>query len=123
MEPIISPWLIYLIQISNSIKGAALSICICAVVGIIVGLCMIAANSNYGKSDAGYCAGKSVFKKSVWLSAITAVFAIFLPGTNTSVQMIVASYVTEDNLNAAVESVEEVADYIFDKINGVEVKE
>lgn len=61
-----------------------------------------------------------VFKKRLKLffvfGLITAMISIFLPNKETCIEMMVASQITHENVDATKEEVYEIIDYVTDKI-------
>ena len=107
MEPIISPWLIYLLGFWGSFEVAVcLVIVICGIVALVywvIGLC--AKHSDYGTDDenkekAAWAFGKQ--KRILVLTVILFAVSIILPSRDTIIGMIVAKNITKDNIAEAI---------------------
>ena len=92
MEPIISPWIIYAVNLAGKISTLA------AVTAIILGVVIMYASMEWiiGKSDKA----KEIVKK-MWIPfAICMAIIIVVPDENTLMTMIAAQYITPDNISA-----------------------
>jgi len=106
MEPIVSPWFIYLIMVIGSIK--TLLIVGAGVLGgaafvlFIVGIIEIdSAYDEDEKKKARIIRDKS--KKFILPFLIVLVLAILTPSRNTVIAMYVTKFVTTDNITKAIE--------------------
>ena len=132
MEPIVSPWLVYFIGVSNSVVHASSMVAFISALILIVTLGFYA----YHEIECTYTTGRekemnirfsSLSKKaSKFLGVVFAVsffVSIFMPDKNTLIGMVVANIVTVDNIQGANEFVKtNVQDYInmlTDAINKV----
>lgn len=97
MDPILSPWLIYLLWILTGLKVASLFI-ICASLFVAI-LC-----STYGFIEEADWAKKSL-KWSAIAFVISGVVYLLIPPKEYLVAMIVTSYVTPENMHALNEMV------------------
>ena len=102
MNPIISPVLIYLIGISsniqwlcNSLAGLAISFAVIASV-----ICLINEVAVYGDDDSRYTTRLclKIIKYSLIYAVILGVIASLIPSKEVATAMIVANYITPDNL-------------------------
>lgn len=121
MKPIINPVAIYVINLMGSLR-----------VGLIVGAVIFAILTifcaiNYmdmseGNSEECKKSAKDFFRSSkrfLVCFVLTFILVIFVPSKDTCVEMLVASYVTPDNIDAGVEKTKESIDYIVEKIKEV----
>ena len=98
MEPIVSPWIFYWVDIISGLKGflcatmtAFICFCIIGVVHVSVEFC-----GDYGSFiEKHYKKIKTV----VVLMMVNILLLIAIPGKDTMITMIVARYTTENNLN------------------------
>ena len=104
-EPIINPWLFYLMDVSQGILGFSLCIALASFVGLIfIGLiCCDGGRSEYYLTLKVLC---SVF-------IVTSLLSIFIPAKETIMQMVVASVVTPENIQMVGEGTEAVASKIL----------
>ncbi len=115
-EPIISPWLIYLIGLAGPVRFFA-SFCVLLSFGAGV-IAFLASHDTY---DVKYhpeniAALKSVFKISKVVFALSLMIAVFIPSKSTIYKMIAASYVTPANIQATGELADKAVDKVIDKI-------
>ena len=121
MKPIVNPAIIYLINLMGSLRVAFI---IGAVIfAILTIFCAVEyedlkeSNSNEDKQMT-----KKFFRASkrfLVCFVLTFILIVFVPSKDTCIEMIVASYVTPDNIDAGVEKTKETVDYIIDKIKEV----
>jgi hypothetical protein len=91
----------------------------CAVFGAVLIICgivhalILAEGLNTKKEEAGI---KKRLKLFFIFGLITVMISIFLPDKETCIEMMVASQITHENVEATKEEVYEIIDYITDKI-------
>lgn len=111
-DPIISPWLIYLIDTSNSIIVVST---ITMVAAALLGLSMLAEwYINKDNEKGKQC--KNMFRKCTFIFVVAAFAAAFIPTPQTIYKMIAASYVTPANIQATGELTDKAVDKVIDKI-------
>lgn len=111
-DPIISPWLIYLIDTSNSIIVVST---ITMVATALLGLFMLMEwDINKYNEKGEQC--KNMFRKCTFIFAMAASMAVFTPTPQTIYKMIAASYVTPANIQATGELADKAVDKVIDKI-------
>lgn len=120
MKPIISPWLIYLINLFGNLKGllsVALILLGCAVVAfsIIWLLCSM----DYEQNDDPIVTCKKYLKKSVTWFCVSSLLFTAIPSKDTMYTMLVLENVTTDNIQAIGKTGKDVVDYITDQIDKV----
>ena len=98
MEPIVSPWIFYLVDVVSGVRGVLL--------GTVTGFacfCIIVAAHAFVEFDGGCEAfvekHYKQIKTFVVLMVVNILFLIAIPGRDTMITMIVAQYTTENNLN------------------------
>lgn len=92
MEPVISPWIIYAVNLAGKISTIA------TVIAMILGVGTMYASMEWiiGKSDKA----KGIVKK-MWIPfAICMAIIIVVPDEKTLMTMIAAQYITPDNISA-----------------------
>lgn len=122
MKPIINPVAIYVINLMGSLR-----------VGLIIGAVIFAALTIFcaaeymdmkdGNSDEDKQMTKDFYRSSkrfLICFVLTLILVVFVPSKDTCVEMLVASYVTPDNIDAGVEKTKESIDYIVEKIKEVQ---
>ena len=113
MKPIINPWLFYLVDMIGSFQ--ILSILI--VLLIIISFSIEIAKYDEAMDELDKVKVIKTFKKKVIVIALLITFAIFLPSKDTCYKMMVASQITDTNIQKAEDVIEDSVDYIFEKIN------
>ena len=106
MEPIINPWIFYFMNLADGFRGAGYVITIIAfAVGVIS---LVAYNIDEG--------GLMPWKYLKWfVIAFVAggAMSILIPSQETITKMLVASFITPDNVELGVEGVKAIFDYII----------
>lgn len=108
MEPVINPWLFYLIDIAKGIKIISLIVSFCVFIPFAYGLGTMVINKEYGNDDEDYLRGKRTFKISLVILIISLGISIFIPSSDTILKMVVAKNVTYDTVNTAKDVVVQV---------------
>ena len=108
MEPVISPWLFYLIDIAKGIRITSLFVSLCVFIPFAYGLATMVINKEYGNDDKDYLRGKRTFKISLVILIISLGISIFIPSPDTILKMVVAKNVTYDTVNTAKDVVVQV---------------
>lgn len=103
MEPIISPWLVYFISISTSIKAifAIITIISLAIAFFIILYNFIEEDSMDRLYDSKTKKLDSSFKKLIDFIIFSSILAAFIPTKETIIAMYIANMITPDNLNLA----------------------
>lgn len=103
MEPIISPWLVYFISISTSIKAVFATITIISLVitFFIILYNFIEEDSMDRLYDSETKKLDSSFKKLIAFIIFSSILATFIPTKETIIAMYIANMITPDNLNLA----------------------
>lgn len=121
-EPIISPWLIYLINASPGIRISLI---------FIGSLLLVLAWFLYTNSDTNFVWSDSYkdqelskkYKRAKNVTIAIAVLVLLttflIPSKQTCYQMLAAHYMTYENVDALGEQAKDVVDYIFDKVDEV----
>lgn len=113
MKPIINPWLFYLVDMIGSFQ--ILSILI--VMLIIISFAIEIIKYDEAMDELDKVKAIKTFKKKVIVIALLINFTIFLPSKDTCYKMMVASQITDTNIQKAEDVIEDSVDYIFEKIN------
>ncbi len=113
MKPIINPWLFYLVDMIGSFQ--ILSILIALL--IILSFAIEIVKYDEAEDELDKVKVIKAFKKKVIVIALLITFAIFLPSKKTCYKMIIASQITDTNIQKAEDVVKDSVDYIFEKIN------
>lgn len=131
MEPIISPWLIYLAGIVNPLKSALgliafIGFIVCFVLGCfyyIEGPCDGYGEEHNRKAERKQEGALKLMKVIVPITVVSFLVQVFIPDKDTLIAIAVANIVTVDNIQGVNEFVKtNVQDYInmlTDAINKV----
>ena len=118
MKPIINPWFIYLAGACDEIREIfgflfliAFIPCVCIVV--IYFLSFMDDELDIFRSTIYL----KVLKKCATVSVVALLLSGLIPTSNTCYQMIIASQVTDTNIQKAEDVIKRSVDYIFEKIN------
>ena len=115
MTPIINPWMFYLVDFLDELK----MLCILAVplllfVIVIITIMIDDLKPNKEKELKSY----RRTRKIVILFSISILIVIpFIPSKETCYKMMVASQITDNNIQKAEDTIKNSVDYIFEKIN------
>lgn len=116
-EPIISPWIFYWVNVLDSLKFFISTIIIIGIIAIIT-TAIIMVSTCF---DLDELKEKSKFLK-IFQKAIISILILmavysFTPSKETMITMLVADNVTKENIEITTDTIKNVTDYIFDKIN------
>ena len=115
---IINPWIFYLIELLTNIN-TILNIFIFIIGSLLLTLIIIYfLNCDYCDEDNDTIKYiKSWIKKGIIGLIITGLFVIIIPTKETAYQMLVANYVTYENVENASNIIKDSVDYIFEKLD------
>ena len=119
MEPIISPWTIYLINLTYNISQLLLVIItVCAIFSTAAILTIFFYYDDCGP-DTELCDKCTKFiKYSIPTILIAITINTLIPSRDTMIAMVVSSYITPDNLNGVNETIKaNLQDYIHMIVN------
>lgn len=109
MNQIISPWIFYLIDISENIE-----ICLDFVLTALFFITVIRFFINFDLKDDPIYKRKN--KRYIIAMCITLATTAIIPSKETMYTMLVSNYVTYDNIEKASDVIKDSVDYIFDKL-------
>lgn len=122
MMPIINPWTFYLIDILSNLKGVSrfatfITVFVLIFIAIITAYLKVQ-DFYYGSENNIEVIGilTRFFKKLLIVACIAISVFIVTPSKETMYKMLVAQYVTYENVDKATESIKEGVDYIFNKL-------
>ena len=92
MEPIISPWIIYALDVFNKLYFTCIILMLCCGTISIV----LAIESDIESSDSMM----QYAKKLAIVTAVCALVLIIVPNKDTLIAMLAAAYITPDNIQA-----------------------
>ena len=117
---LVNPLWIYLIDVISNLKvisiiSLSVGICACVIFGVWY-FCKVS-DGYYDDEDIELKMTKSWFKISIIATIISSIFTCTIPSEKTMYTMFVTSYLTEENITNATESVTDIVDYIFEKVD------
>ena len=118
MEPIISPWLIWLLGVLNALKLVSIIFFIIGVLSLIIIISILLAIREDLETTIIKLFNKTI-KALIIFTSISMLSVLFVPDKGIAEKMIISNYITEDNINTVSENTKEAIDYIFDKIEGL----
>lgn len=107
MEPIINPWIFYLMDLANGLRAVAFGT---MMLGFLIGGISL---MIYGMEHDKLVPWKYL-KWFIIAIAAGGVLTIFIPTQETLTKMLVASFITPDNINLGIEGVQAIFDYIIE---------
>ena len=115
---IINPLVFYLIELLNDID-TILGIFIVIFISLLIILIIMyfSCYDFYDKDDDIIKSTKSWIKRSIIGLIITGLFVTVIPTKETMYQMLVANYVTYENVENASDIIKDSVDYIFEKLD------
>ena len=115
MKPIINPWMFYLVDCLDGLK--TLCILTVPVLVIVIGFLTVKID-DFGRGEEKELKSTRRTRKIVILFSILLLIVIpFIPSKETCYKMMVASQITDNNIQKAEDTINNSVDYIFEKIN------
>ena len=116
MKPIINPWLFYLVDVINNFKTSCLALLLIIVIGFGS---TVLIEVGEAKDELELDAVKVIktLKRMAVVGVLLMTLNMLLPSKKTCYQMMIASQVTEENIQKAEDTIKSSVDYIFEKIN------
>lgn len=106
-EPIISPWIIYIIDVCNSISTTAMFFSVLGVFATIVASIVISSEAEYTIQD------KKLWKGLMIFTTVSVIVAIIIPDKRVGYTMLATQYITQENILKAVETADKIANRII----------
>lgn len=121
MKPIISPWLIYLINLVDKFQVIInIALVVLGFTIICLGIAWLLFSMEYDKDDSIIVTCKKYLKKSIiWVVVSGLLFAV-VPSKDTMYVMLTLDNVTTDNIQAIGKTGKDVVDYITDHTDQID---
>lgn len=117
--PVIIPWLFYVIELLGNLNFMVGTVCFISVALLATVLFIYAMESDSCYPSKSLLKGcKKISKISIISLIISSVMCIAIPSKDTMYKMLVAKYVTYENIDKATDTIKDGVDYIFDKLDG-----
>lgn len=124
MEPIINPWLFYLIDVVDKIDLICMIILIIACIALaIISLLMFFESAESYLVEPEKQAYFKYLKTTLKVIIPCIILTILTPCSTTLYKMIIADNVTPHNIEVVGDTIEGGIDYIFEKINALTLEE
>ncbi len=113
-EPIISPWIIYAIDVCNSIKGVSVIFSVLGLFAIVfVFIYIIIIENEDDEAFADVIRYKKLLKRLTIFTTAFIIIAIIVPDKRVGYTMLATQYITEENVLKAADMVDRIADKIY----------
>lgn len=116
MTPIISPWLFYLVDVIDNFKSTNFALLLIIVIGFGATV-LIEVGEAKDELELDEVKVIKTLKRMVAVAVLLMTLDMLLPSKKTCYQMMIASQVTEENIQKAEDTIKSSVDYIFEKIN------
>ena len=120
MKPIISPWIIYLIDLVNKFQGIInAALCVLGFVIVGLGIMWFLFSMECDQDDSIIVTCKKYLKKLIiWFVVSVLLFAVF-PSKDTMYVMLTLDNVTTNNIQTIGKTGKDVVDYITNQIDKI----
>ena len=123
-EPIVSPWMFYMIDVLVSLHHFLFATIIVLAVPLFLALCAYLSSVTDDDVDDETleilrCVRKIFFTLCAIIS-VSVVLIIAIPSQDTMYKMLAANYLTPANIESVGESVDKIADKVVEKINNIQ---
>lgn len=116
MTPIINPWLLYIVDVIGNFKKVCFALILLIVIGFGV-IFLIEIGETTDELELDEAKVIKALKKMAIVSVLLMAFNMLLPSKKTCYQMMIASQITDNNIQKAEDVIKDSVDYIFEKIN------
>lgn len=115
MKPIINPWLIYFVDSLDLVQVS----CVLMILALVVAILILTARiSDFGCGEEKELkSARRTRKIVIFFSILLLIVFSFIPSRETCYKMIIASQITDNNIQKAEDIIKGSVDYIFEKIN------
>lgn len=115
MKPIINPWLFYLVDVIGNFKSSCFVLLLIIVIGFGATV-LIEIGEAADELELDTVKVIKTLKRMV-VGVLLMTFNMLLPSKETCYKMMIASQITDNNIQKAEDTIKEPVDYIFEKIN------
>lgn len=116
MKPIINPWLFYLVDVIGNFKSACFALLLVIVIGFGATVLIEVGEAN-DELELDAVKVIKTLKRMVAVAVLLMTLDMLLPSKKTCYQMMIASQITDNNIQKAEDTIKKSVDYIFEKIN------
>lgn len=120
MKPIISPWIIYLIDLVDKFQVIInIALIVLGFTIICLGIAWLLFSTECDQDDSIIVTCKKYLKKSIIWFVISGLLFAVVPSKDTMYVMLTLDNVTTDNIQAIGKTGKDVVDYITDQIDKI----
>ena len=116
MKPIINPWLFYLVDVIGNFKSSCFVLLLIIVIGFGATV-LIEIGEAADELELDTVKVIKTLKRMAVVGVLLMTLNMLLPSKKTCYQMMIASQVTDNNIQKAENVIKDSVDYIFEKIN------
>lgn len=116
MTPIINPWLFYLVDLIGNLKSACFVLLLLIVIGFGATV-LIEIGDSVDELELDEVKVIKTLKRMIVVGVLLMTFNMLLPSKETCYKMMIASQITDDNIQSAENVIKDSVDYIFEKID------
>lgn len=117
MEPVINPMLIYLVNFCDNIRTVSVFLCISTIIAaIVIFFCGILDVETDEDKDRYI----SAIRYSIILFLISLVLVVVMPSKETALTMLVAYYITPNNIQAVQGNIVEFVAQLVATVKGIQ---
>lgn len=104
MEPIVSPWLIYIADKADILYSILALLAVFSICGFIFAMIPLVTEDYIDEGVERTL--KKIKRISVVVFIVSMLALVFVPNSQTVYKMLGASYLTQDNINQAIDTIE-----------------
>ena len=120
MKPIISPWIVYLIDLLDNFQGTiSITLVVLGFTIIGLGLAWILFSIDFDQDDSIIITCKKYLKKSIIGFVISGLLFEVVPSKDTMYLMLTLNNVTTENMQTIGKTGKDVVDYVTDQIDKI----
>lgn len=116
MKPIINPWLFYLVDVIGNFKSSCFVLLLIIVIGFGATV-LIEIGEAADELELDTVKVIKTLKRMAVVGVLLMTLNMLLPSKKTCYQMMIASQVTDNNIQKAENVIKDSVDYIFEKMN------
>ena len=117
--PIVSPWIFYLINLLSNISDVFFMLALVSFLALL-GLILYGFLAELDSDSEIWRSFIEWRKRTAIALVISILGSTFIPTKELMYQMLVANYVTYENVETATDAIKDSVDYIFEKLDGEE---
>ena len=120
MKPIISPWLIYLIDLFDNLKGLlTIALILLGCAAVVLSIIWFIGSVDYEQDEDPIVTCKKHLKQSVIWLCVSGLLFTAIPSKDTMYTMLVLENVTNENIQDIGKTGKDMVDYSVDQIDKV----